>query len=89
MPLSAAERAKKMEDLAEAKWATLPPLARLALLPLSEGQAEAAFHAVPKPIKKKGRLAHVAGALAGIFTMGIAMNDGKVYLVVTQKEAAA
>ncbi len=31
----------------------------------------------------------VAGALAGIFTMGIAMNDDKVYLVVTQKEASA
>ena len=29
----------------------------------------------------------VAGALAGIFTMGIAMNDDKVYLVVTQKDA--
>ena len=31
----------------------------------------------------------VAGALAGIFTMGIAMNDDKVYLVVTQKDAPA
>ena len=31
----------------------------------------------------------VAGALAGIFTMGIAMNDDKVYLVVTQKDASA
>ena len=31
----------------------------------------------------------VAGALAGIFTMGIAMNDDKVYLVVTQKGASA
>ena len=34
-------------------------------------------------------LLDVAGALAGIFTMGIAMNDDKVYLVVTQKEASA
>ena len=32
---------------------------------------------------------HLTGALAGIFTMGIAMNDDKVYLVVTQKEASA
>ena len=40
-----------------------------------------AFHCVHKE--------DVAGALAGIFTMGIAMNDDKVYLVVTQKEASA
>ena len=38
-----------------------------------------AFHCVHKE--------DVAGALAGIFTMGIAMNDDKVYLVVTQKDA--
>ena len=40
-----------------------------------------AFHCVHKE--------DVAGALAGIFTMGIAMNDDKVYLVVTQKDASA
>ena len=40
-----------------------------------------AFHCVHKE--------DVAGALAGIFTMGIAMNDDKVYLVVTQKDAPA
>ena len=40
-----------------------------------------AFHCVHKE--------DVAGALAGIFTMGIAMNDDKVYLVVTQKEASS
>ena len=40
-----------------------------------------AFHCVHKE--------DVAGALAGIFTLGIAMNDDKVYLVVTQKDASA
>ena len=40
-----------------------------------------AFHCVHKE--------DVAGALAGILTMGIAMNDDKVYLVVTQKDASA
>ena len=47
----------------------------------------------PRPTLRRspcqvGEEEDVAGALAGIFTMGIAMNDDKVYLVVTQKDAS-